>query len=295
MTDIKPIRSVKDYETALDRISELMGAAYGSPEGLELDILADYVVEYEGAHVPMIPYQSQEKGSGVDSDELAERYPRLFHMAAAGSWPSIERHGLLSTSALLDVFGVSEEQRAALESRHRPESVPICHPGIGDAIVRDQKRMNDMALRKCLLDDMSPYAWYRLLNSKVFFWLTRERLEKMLKAYSDTPQIVLIVDTESLIAAYSDRVTLSPIHSGSTLFNPAPRGRNTFLPPDRYPFRDRLKKRNPRDAIAELAVEGGVPNIRDHVLLVEERQAGAPPKSIWRRESGAVSPCAGRS
>ena len=295
MAEIKHIRSVKDYETALDRISELMGAAYGSPEGLELDILADYLVEYEGAHVPMIPYRSQEADSGIDPGELAERYPRLFHMAATGSWPSIERHGLLSASALLDVFGVSEERRVALETRHRPTSVPICRPGLGRAVVRDQKPMSDKALCKCLRDGLKPCDWYRTLNSKVFFWLTRERLERMLKACRDTPQIVLIVDTESLIAAYSDRVTLSPIHNGSTLFNPAPRGRNTFLPLDRYPFRDRLKKRNPRDAIAELAVEGGVPNIRDHVLLVRERQAGAPPKSIWRRESGAVSPCAGQS
>lgn len=124
MAEIKPIRSVKDYETALDRISELMGAAYGSPEGLELDILADYVVEYEGAHVPMIPYRSREKGSGVDPGELAERYPRLFHMAAAGSWPSIERHGLLSTSALLDISasrknGESHWRHAIVRHRFR--------------------------------------------------------------------------------------------------------------------------------------------------------------------------------
>ena len=289
MSEIKPVRSVKDYETALDRISELMGADYGSPEGLELDILADYVVEYEGAHVPMSRYRSQENGGGIDPEELAARYPRLFHMAAAGSWPLIERHGLLSTSALLTLFGVPEEQRIALETRHRPASVPICRPGLGRAVVRDLRSMNDKALCKCLRDGLKPRDWYTILNSKVFFWLTRERLEKMLKAYRDAPQVVLIVDTESLIAAHADRATLSPIYSGSTLFNPAPRGRDAFLPPDRYPFRDRLKKRNPRDAIAELAVEGGVPDIRDHVLSVEERQAGAPPKSIRRRELGFSS------
>ena len=91
MTDVKPIRNVRDYEAALHRISELMGAEYGSPEGLELDILADYVVEYEGEREPMTHYRSREKGVGIDAEELAERYPRLFHMAAAGSWPLIER------------------------------------------------------------------------------------------------------------------------------------------------------------------------------------------------------------
>ena len=53
MVNVKPIRSEMDYEAALDRISELMDAKADSPEGDELDVLADLVALYEGRQVPM--------------------------------------------------------------------------------------------------------------------------------------------------------------------------------------------------------------------------------------------------
>ena len=52
----------------------------------------------------------------MDAAGLASMYPRLYHMAEEGSWPSIRRHGLLSTSALLDRCLVSGRRRAGIES-----------------------------------------------------------------------------------------------------------------------------------------------------------------------------------
>ena len=48
---------------------------------------------------------------GITHEEFVRRYPRLYHMAQVGSWPSIERNGLLSTSALLDLFQIKGEAR----------------------------------------------------------------------------------------------------------------------------------------------------------------------------------------
>ena len=53
MANIKPIRSEKDYEAALARVSELMDAEPDSPEGNELDVLVDLVELYESKNVPM--------------------------------------------------------------------------------------------------------------------------------------------------------------------------------------------------------------------------------------------------
>ncbi len=53
MTDIKPIRSERDYEAALVRIAEFMDAKTDSPEGDELDVLVDLVERYESKYVPM--------------------------------------------------------------------------------------------------------------------------------------------------------------------------------------------------------------------------------------------------
>ena len=76
---------------------------------------------------------------GVTPEELAQAYPRLYHMADAQSWESIRKHGLLSTSSLLDLYEVKEKERADIEIRRRPDSVPILHDKHGRAVVRDQK------------------------------------------------------------------------------------------------------------------------------------------------------------
>ncbi len=53
MGNIKPIRTEADYEAALASIDELMDAEPESPEGEELDVLADLVELYETKHVPV--------------------------------------------------------------------------------------------------------------------------------------------------------------------------------------------------------------------------------------------------
>src|SRR5438552_9530999 len=48
--EIRPIRTETDYKTAIRRIEALWGAAQGTPEGDELDILATLVESYEHEH-----------------------------------------------------------------------------------------------------------------------------------------------------------------------------------------------------------------------------------------------------
>jgi hypothetical protein len=203
---------------------------------------------------------------------LTTLHPRLYHMAAPGSWPTIHRHGLLSTAALLDLFETPPADRERLLAHHRPATVPLTHPLHGTAHVRDQKPMSDTALKRALRDDLTPTDWYRLLNARVFFWLTQSRLDTLLRAaaYRDRPHTILVVDTASLLARHAPRVELSPINSGSTVYNPAPRGRDTFLPIAEFPFDHWAKKRSRTKAIAELTVLHAVPDLRDHVLEVYE-------------------------
>src|SRR5487761_778376 len=101
---------------------------------------------------------------------LVQYYPRLYHMAHEGAWPSIERHGLLSTTALLDLFEIDGARREQLESSRRPKSEEIAHAKHGRALLRDQIPLNEKKLITALEDDITPQEWYRLLNRKVFFW-----------------------------------------------------------------------------------------------------------------------------
>jgi hypothetical protein len=54
-TEIKPIRTKRDFEAALKEIERLWGAKADSPEGDRLDVLATLVDAYETEHYPMDP------------------------------------------------------------------------------------------------------------------------------------------------------------------------------------------------------------------------------------------------
>jgi hypothetical protein len=206
-------------------------------------------------------------------------------MAEDGSWPSIKKHGLLSTSKLLDLYEINGEQRREIESARRPESITIRAKGKPVAVVRDNKPMRDAALKLSLNDGTTPSEWFELLNRRAFFWLSHDRLETLLgaKAYRGRPQTVLTVDTASLVDAHRDRIELSPINSGSTLYVPQPRGRQTFRSIRDYPFDERRKGRKISAAIAELVVLDGVPDIMDHLIAAHSIDSGVRTE-LWRRE-----------
>jgi hypothetical protein len=86
----------------------------------------------------------------AELEELLSDCPTLYHMAERGSWPSIRRHGLLSTTALLDRFEISGRERTSIEARRRSASITLSRPALGSAVVRDQLPMDDRGLSRCL-------------------------------------------------------------------------------------------------------------------------------------------------
>lgn len=149
----------------------------------------------------------------------------LYHLADAANWLSIQQHGLLSTSALLDLAGMQGEEREQIERQHRAQQLNLAN----GAIIRDQGPMPPETLERCLRE-MTPQEWYALLNARVFFWFDVGRLNRMLKANHKRPQVLMILDTERLLAAYAEQVTLAPINTGNARRRPALRGRETFVP-----------------------------------------------------------------
>ena len=213
----------------------------------------------------------------MNDDDLADffdRCPRLYHMAWEGSWPLIERIGLRNTSDLLSQFEVPEEIQTQLMSKRRPASVPIEHPELGSAVVRDQIPLSDADLEACLLDGLTPADWHKRLNERVFFWTNRDRLVGLLsaRAYRKQAHDVIEVETEPLVKAYRHKIELSPMNSGCTRPWRHPRGKTTFLPIKDYPYRDRLRRSKKDDAVVELTVLDGVPNIKDFTVAVNRMQ-----------------------
>lgn len=102
-------------------------------------------------------------------NELITDCPRIYHMAEKGAWYGVKQHGLLSTSALLDLFSVTGTARANIEKKHRPGIVVLSDEKLGFAAIRDQIPMDDVGLKRALPAHISPEEWYAHLNSKVFF------------------------------------------------------------------------------------------------------------------------------
>ncbi|NEN24769.1 hypothetical protein G3O08_14785 [Cryomorpha ignava] len=53
--DIRPIKTEQDYNAAISRIEELLGAKMDTPEGDEFDLLVTLVEFYEMKHYPIAP------------------------------------------------------------------------------------------------------------------------------------------------------------------------------------------------------------------------------------------------
>lgn len=215
-------------------------------------------------------------------DNLVGTYPQLFHMAERGTWNSIRERGLLSASAVLDLFGVNGRLRRGYEMEQRREMLSVL-PGNPDQIVlRDQKPMPPDRLRTALIDGTTPEEWYRLINGKVFFWAERARLLRLLKArdYRKKEHDVLTIDTQSLLKAHSDRTWLCHMNSGNTWPVPHARGKDIFQRIPAYPAK---KNGKPVKTVVEVVVDGSVSDMANHVMAVHRMQGEEILGTIWER------------
>jgi hypothetical protein len=190
----------------------------------------------------------------ISRAEFESAYPVLFHISLARDVEQIMRHGLLSTTALLDLCGIEGELRSRIEVYQRPKAISISHPVHGEFLTNDQAPMNASALAKCLTD-LTPQQWCESLNSRIFLWPRRERVIRHIgaKLAAGTKRIVLAFDTRSLFETLDvDLFELSPINSGNTMRKAAPRGSSTFRRFRDYPFHERRKSEGLKSAIAEV-------------------------------------------
>ncbi len=200
-------------------------------------------------------------------------------MAENGSWPSIRQHGLLSTTALLDLFEIEGPERIRIESEWRRNSIPIENPEYGTAVIRDQGPMPPHTLEP-LLVGLTPVDWYELINRKSFFWVTRDRLNRFLNAAPYRSQVhdVITVDTRLMIERHYDHIILAPFNTGVSSFGPRyKRDINTFKRIEEFLREGHFSN------VVELAVEYHVQDIADLAISVEKWRGTEFQRTVWQR------------
>lgn len=197
--------------------------------------------------------------------DLSSKYPKFYHMAEKRNWDNICKHGLLSTTALLDLFEYKGKARFEIESQLRLKEYRITHPVHGVAFIRDQDPMRDrpaegISLENCLVG-ITPQEWLEFLNRRTFFWADLAGLNYMLGArlYRNRSHYVLTVDSRELLRRHADKVSLSGMNSGS-LYGQKKRSADTFEPISEYGGR----------WVTEITVEYSVPDIAEMMISVDE-------------------------
>ncbi|MEU7613630.1 hypothetical protein [Micromonospora sp. NPDC049204] len=208
--------------------------------------------------------------AGMDVEELIARHPQVFHTMSATAWPSVQQHGLLSTRQLIDLFGLDAGERERLLSAPRQQSTVLRAPGRPPSVIRDQKPMKFIAEK---IDPDSSLAEYlAAINSRVFFWASAERLDRLRQAkeYRTEGQVVLHVDTRALVERYGPRIELCRLNSGAvTQKNHPLRGHRSWVPIADYPYDEYRRRFGSDGALVEVTVLGAVPDILDLTDKIE--------------------------
>ena len=220
--------------------------------------------------------------------EMVANYPRLYHLTAQGSWDSIKKNGLLSTSKLLAMCKTPKELRDIICREPRSNSVPVENPEISlDATIRDQEPLYDSILKTQLeiqRAKITAQKWYERQNGRVFLFLSYERLADFAKQYPD--EDMLVINTRSLVATHCCQIELCAYNSGYNkreahmLENPSyyKRHDDMFLPFKDYPYRF-WQKRNDVP-VKELTVLNDIPDIAFHVIKVVRMHKDGEPEVL---------------
>ena len=201
----------------------------------------------------------------MSPEEFAARVPRLFHVTDRQAWPLIERHGLLSADTLIHRF-VSPEERDRVRETRRREPLTLHDGSNGRAMLNDNRPLHFARLAPVLEDGLTPQAWLRLLNGRVFLWPRLDRGATFLEAgrRGGREKLLLTLDALALAERHHERIDIAPINTGSALRSPTPRGRAIFTPIAQTTWDAWRTKRAPAkrtaDVVAEVSVRGDVPD-----------------------------------
>lgn len=152
------------------------------------------------------------------------------------------------------------------------------------------------AVRTCLID-LTPEDWYALINSRVFVWFDRARLNRQRVACGTRPQVVLTIDVAKPVADYGDQAFVSLINTDNARRRAARRGQATFVPYATWLQSGwtseaaalRTTERQKSHPPAELTIAGSIPDIARYMVTTTHLAAN----EAFEPRSGRSAPIPG--
>ena len=192
----------------------------------------------------------------LDVARFCKLRPTLYHLSAEGSWPGIQRHGLLSSKLILNRFGADHQRVLEIETHRLSRSYPLQSQEHGSFVLRDRTTLSHPELTHALQGSCSPGRWIDLLSQRVFFSAQRKSLDSLLQAPLNRKlsHVVLEVNTGRLFDNYGSAIEVADINTGYTKRQPAFRSPQTFQSPASY-------TRTGSRSIVEVTVLNSVPEI----------------------------------
>lgn len=162
----------------------------------------------------------------MNLDQLADRFPVLWPVTFDGGWKGIADHGLLRA---IDVA----ELRC---SEHRAEITPIEAPAGFRVVLRDQIRSRIDPTP--YLDNLTPAEWWRVINSRVYFFCRQRDADVLVDAYLRRRHVqeVIKLRTSQVLRPVMDAVEVATVNAGVFPRTKGPsRGRSTFVSLSDFP------------------------------------------------------------
>jgi hypothetical protein len=150
-------------------------------------------------------------------EQFLNRCKVICHVGPAGVWGQIEKHGFRTAEQLILEAELTEDERQALLSTPRQESVRLTVRG-EEVILRDQGPLFAGKDQKPILGDGPDVSdWIHLLNQRVYFFVDETSMRKFLDKYLliDGSQDVIWLSPLKLVEAAGLRLELTSQNTGA--------------------------------------------------------------------------------
>jgi hypothetical protein len=166
-------------------------------------------------------------------EQFLNRCKVICHVGPVGVWEQVTQHGFRTAEQLILEADLTEEERQALLSTPRRESVRLSV--LGEAVIlRDQGPLfAGKDLKSILGDRLNGSDWIHLLNQRVYFFTDETSMRKFLDKYLriDGGQDVIWLSPLKLIEAAGLRLELTSQNTGAIARQSgAQKAADTFAP-----------------------------------------------------------------